>query len=1134
MTTYSISATSQFMQNQMAAQPLAPQSALAVAMTASHYAVLFSIDDTNALRATIGQEGLPTGWTSSIISGGIPVTNVNVKAFGAAQATDPTSGAPSTITLLVAVTIASPGTHDEIFMTSLEADPNAPWTANPSSIVWTPRPFDFTDTQLPDLVAGTLNVANVMMATLSGGAPFGAVTVADPDSGIDRPFTIDLNPADTTSLWQYMIPEQDYTDLLDSELGQPAHTIAPGIYKLYSYTAGQNAELALTFKPLGQFPARYFAITPNATAFATAPIAVSGDLQYTSLLVADGGSIVVYPYDSTATDANHNYTGTIAVTNASTTTILSNVSALHAAVNGSLLSVWGVNGSGQIFYVQASVDSSGHFSNWSVPLPLLSNVERAAPYLSESRQLSAIYAVVSDPATEVQSLYELQKDPVAGGGWTQQPIHLPATNAYANLRTYTTRVQVTDASTNLAAFANVQVTASSAVVLQINGSYTTLHPDVPVTIPTDGAGCLTLQQVVGGLGAPTYSFAIVDPQSNVAQSPSTVDPTASVRATLGTYTTGPQLLAAQTTTADFQQAPLLTNVSSDTAQQLADGIQAATSVTTGAPAPPSTTVTNIDLGGILTDLGDLVQAVAQAFDNAIATIEQDAAGVVRLVVHLKDVVLNAIVQTAEDVANAIVALFNAVETIFEDIFRWLAFLFNWQNILIFQTQLIALYNAMLSAAGSITASALRTASAWVEYLGQQIQNDAAALIAALPDQTLTSLTAQAQAAQTQSGTSPVAQTDPRLYWGQSHIQSSASTTTMPGGGTPAPGDAEPLPVAFANLAVAINAVLPAWLTDIEALIVGNSSLRACIGEMLTNIGTVITDLGAVVDAAAPLASTQIDALQTAINAPIEIPLFTALYADITCQPLTILSLFTLIEAVPVAVVYDLATNGNGQAADFLPPARLSEITATLNALPSHFPQPPASGTLMRRAGVPTPRLASSGVDGLLIVTGMLHILRGFTTVLVEVAVPTNDEPRIVDMLRIDGWAWCFEGVADCATVTDFNKEEGFVAFANVALGALLGITAQKVTDLLSSQGCLAIAAFCSLVVGVVEIVDGAVDVSSGDTQDILIGAGDIAYGVNEVAELGDFIEDIAAYVVAGRVGLMALTGILNFIASAES
>jgi outer membrane protein assembly factor BamB len=405
--------------------PIAARSPLAVARTDDGQVLIFSIDSAQALRVTAGSDARPTGWTTRTISAGMPCpagASVAVKAFGAAQAAGP-DGTQGPVTLVAAVTATTPGGHfDQVFAATLPADAAAPWVVDPAAIVWVPRPFDFASTQLPLLTAATLDVADVMVTTLAGGNPFAVVTLADPGNGVERPFVVALAPG-RGAVWTYMVPEQDYTRLLDSAPGQPRGAVTAGIYKLYSRTVNDVAQVALTFKPIAaQFPARFFQVSPDATAIAPVVLPAGPGQGYTALLVADGGSLTLFPAWGGAQDEGAYFLGTPVARGAPGTGVLDGVSALHAVVDGALLSVCGVNGAGQVFYLQAAFDAAGGLSGWSVPLSLLDNVVRAAPYLSESRRISAIYAVVRDPATRMESLVGLSCDPLSDRGWSQHPI----------------------------------------------------------------------------------------------------------------------------------------------------------------------------------------------------------------------------------------------------------------------------------------------------------------------------------------------------------------------------------------------------------------------------------------------------------------------------------------------------------------------------------------------------------------------------------------------------------------------------------------------------------------------------------------------------------------------------------------
>ncbi len=1161
MSSYDINSSTQLMENQLAAQALESQSALAVTKTADGQVLLFSIDQAQTLRATICQDGSATGWTTQAISGAIPAPagTLTVKTFAATQAAVPAGDAPAAITLLVAVTLSTPGgARDLVYVTSLAADAAASWVTDPASISWTPRPFDFTSPQFPQLGPTNLNVADIMLATISAAAPFGVVTVVDPGDGIDRPFAIDLTPADTSDLWNYMEPEQDYTELLASAPGHPAGTLMAGIYKLYTYTSNDQPELSLTFKPTApQFPARFFQITPNATTLAAvAPLAGAGN-SFTTLLVADGGAIVVYPWNDTTQNQQSFYVGTAAATNPQGSTILTEVSALQAVADGSLLSVWGLNGSGQIFYLQASIDGSGSLSNWTAPLPVLSNVLRAAPYLSETRQFTTLYAVVLDPTTQDETLYELSRDPLSGGGWTKCQIQLPATDAYVTLSTYTTRVQVIDTTNNnTPAPVTVQITASRSVFLQINGFYYTLNPSQPVSLATDPTGSFTLMQVLSGLGAPTYFFAVIDQSSNQPLPPISVDPTTGVRSQLATYTTGQQLLAAQTTTTQGQTQPLLNAVPPATADQLASGIQTLSGIAPAAVQwPPSGDLgqapPNESLESILVDLADLVLAV-QEFVFAVGastlfTIINDVtSGQWQLTVQIEGTLYSAVISSAEDVANAVGALFNAVLTTFEDVFRWLAFLFDWDNILTIQQALVSLYTVALDNAPDLVTAAMKTLSAWITYVSSSIESRFASLVSQLlsqvPDQTLGQLLVGLQ---TSSSPPMVPSTDPRLYWGQPQV--AAPLPGNGGSGTTDPlaeaGATTPLAEALTNVVNSIIDVAPQWRDALVGLSDSTVTLRAALATVLDTPLNLINGIDTVVDLAVDELASIFPALSSELTSPLQIPLFTALYSDITeGETLTVLGLFCLIQAVPCTVIYGVATNGNGQAADFLPASQIQEIDQTLAHVAGGLPQPPSqqaravdspfdnSPTAGGRRIVPEILAEDSG---LFVIRGVLHLARTYTTVWVSLGDFLEDPgpqgsgpagPMLAKAYLADGCVWMFEGLIGLV-----QENSGLQIISIGLLNTLAGCGQIYIRRAISKETLGWTRAGASFIIGVDEVWYGVR--SAG--EDTATFVAEVAYGLNEVLELGQELvgtSNAIVYfaIVAVRCVLMLVTSGVDF------
>ncbi|MBL6449648.1 hypothetical protein JMN32_25280 [Fulvivirga sp. 29W222] len=1181
MSAYSINATAQFMENHLAAQPLAAQSALAIAKTTDHQAIMFSIDDSGIFRATIGQDDHETGWETLEIGTGIPAAEnatVTAKLFDATQATN--SGMPGDITIAIAVTQTSgDSSYDQVFITTLSSDAKASWISDPSTIVWTERAFDFYDSQKPQLVASTLSIAEVYLAIVSGSEPFAAITVVDPGNKLELPFEVSLEFPAPSQIWTYLIPEQDYDTLLGSDVGQPQGTVMPGIYKLYSQTIGGSPQVSLTFKPRSsQFPARFYQVSNEATAIAAVALQEDSGNSFTTLLVADGGNLVLFPAHNTSQNDKNYFLGTIVASNPSGQTYLSDVTHLHAVSDGSLLSIWGVNQSGQAFHLSASIAQDGSLSNWSTPLPLLSNVKNISPYLSENRQLKSLFAVISDPITEEESLVHLATDASGNGSWNQTKIHLPSTNAYVSLKTYTTRLQVTQPDANgyqKGTNATVQITPSNTVTLQVNGRYSTVSKDNPLIVDTDASGAITIMQNVHSLGAPSYSFSVVD-DSITDQSPKVVDPTQGVRDKMTSYKTGSDLQNVKITNGQGQTQSLLnSNVSDTTADSIASGIQNANSVVSGASKTGQShqAIEEIPSDWILAEIGDLVQAVGHGFEDAVAWIVQAADDVWHLAVKIGESVFHAIIAVAEDVANCACALFNAVLTVFEDLYHWLAFLFDWDNILTIQKQLVSFYKSLLDSAGEVSKQALVMLGEWIVYYGDMIKNDADKLTGQIPDNSPTTMANNANNSQTNTGQSPgLDSTDPRVHWGQSHFSGSnsgsqsnnnkASLAAKARHSSSSPRDqngnhdSESFSTAVDNLGGGLLNLAADFSEDLVNLIDGNDSLREVVGNLLGDLGTIVVDTGEVVEAAGPEVNGLISDFSNDINTKLEIPLLTALFEFISDgEDLTILNLICLLQAVPTALMYDIATNGNGQAADFLTDGQISSGIATLNQSANKFPSPPKSDEELIEVpkSIAGKALSEQGGDQegdgyagtFRMILGGAYIGRLITTVLLNAAekeykLAKKGEVEItigeaIDNLsaayRTDSIVWAIEGILELICDHE-SASDMIIGGANTGLGILNAAICNYTTTRAGADQLPYMRGIFSAIIGVGEAVAAIAAIADGgeDTAEIWASAAEIAYGVNEIAELVEVnVESQAEKIIAFRCVLMAGSAVAQIV-----
>lgn len=91
------------------------------------------------------------------------------------------------------------------------------------------------------------------------------------------------------------------------------------------------------------------------------------------------------------------------------------------------------------------------------------------------------------------------------GPWTRLPVQGPAATIPVKTIRYRTRLTVTDVNANPRPYAEVRVTPSSLVALEVAGKTVIASPDQPAALTTDFTGAIDFSQPATGLSAVTFT-----------------------------------------------------------------------------------------------------------------------------------------------------------------------------------------------------------------------------------------------------------------------------------------------------------------------------------------------------------------------------------------------------------------------------------------------------------------------------------------------------------------------------------------------------------------------------------------------------------------------------------------------------
>lgn len=669
-----LTATTELMRNYKPVSVMTPDADFAAVQTAAGTALLFSIGTDNAFYVTAEVPGAASGWQRTNLSASLGAI---AKHFAVAE--NATTG---TIDLAVVI---SEGQNDVLFLSLGNSSSDTSWLA---SIAWTQVPYDDPAHPLSNVV-----VADVFINNTADGESIVVDVLRDASSGEPVIFRYFVDPTKKVSgqAWN----PHDVAGDLDASTISSCLGRRPGDYVDGIYTGGSIAgRPQLFFQPLYNAfrpgipapPARF--VLPGG-AIPSALVALSTGTETTDLFVAAGQTI----YYFAAAAQTDGATGVALLSDP----LFDGVRKLFGYGDANQAILWGLDRANQIFYVRcprAQITNSGA---WSVPLPICQGAEQLSPYVNRVNDGNTFF--VQTGASEVQRATQ------APGltTWRYEHILLPAPANTTSMKasSYTTRIQVTDATKKPLAKVTVQLSAQHRVGVYVNGLYTVLDTD-PIGIPTDSLGSLTVIEWIESVrGTPLTATIAGAP-------PATINPMAKPFAKAASLTGTDSLRGAQITAPDGTTRPLVSSDVSDDDLKVAaaafGNLQsayqslppagsvathtaslrafAAGRVTSFAVSPDRplrvASLTSFD-NVIEVAAGDLLSWLEGAADYVVHLVEDTASGLWHFIAEIAGKAYSFVLDAVAKVVGALEAIYRAIKTAIEDLIAFLEFLFEWKS-----------------------------------------------------------------------------------------------------------------------------------------------------------------------------------------------------------------------------------------------------------------------------------------------------------------------------------------------------------------------------------------------------------------------------------------------------------------------
>ena len=897
MSGYTVTTSSELMENYIQADILLPQDKFIAQQTDAGASLLFSIGTGGVFNLTIESPGQTHGWRL-VDLGAAQIKadfggKATVKTFGAAQAAA-ARGSPAEIHLAMVI---DDGTSDHLYLSLGNSDADLSWADKP---VWTAAPFNAAggDGQ-PIVPPSPFLIENVFLSEATDQEYIVVDTIRNPGqpTGFLTRYYID---GSTTAApkWQLHDLAIDVQAAgYNSCLGRAAHAF--GVDGLYTKgMVGASAQLIYAplynaFNPsLPPLPSRLH-LPGNLIADAIA--AARNTDNSSDLYVAAGGGLYWFAADNQKDGA----TGVPVVSNP----LLAAARSLYATAADGAITVWGLNSNDQVFYLRCPFGQQAQSTAWTVPLPMMTGVDAASPFIDRGYSANIFFAHSGD------GLFKLVKSPTTGL-WSQRHITLPpsaTTKPATPIHSYTTHVQVTDANGQAAANVSVKLTATNVISVYINHLYYIVGPS-PIEVTTDVRGTVTIVEATTSLAGTRYQASIA---SQPAVAVNTMDTAWQRNAK---YTSVDSLTAAKivnrdgstrdfipggTSPADLQRVAY----SNQSLAQSYNGLVNKPPPTMAQPVPRALAASRGDalaaqgfIDGILVGIGDLVRWLETGIEAVVHLIEDVAEGVWHLVVEIGEAVYHAILDCVEAVVAAATWIYNAIKIAVQDIIQFLEFLFGWQDILVTHKVLKNLFLCL----GKQVIDGIETTKADVSRVFGQLEGQIASW-ANIPDFT------QTPGATVAANPPAAGQNSAPANLGIHHFQggcAASSSSLSPAGPVEAVFDD------LINLLEAEGDLLGAAADAIKTDIIdqfSNLSVSDVIKKFLAIVAdTVLKSAENVLVTLLDVFAQLMEGMIHILTAKLDIPILSWLYKELTQEDLSFLDVICLIAAIPVTLIYKVA------------------------------------------------------------------------------------------------------------------------------------------------------------------------------------------------------------------------------------
>lgn len=933
-----IQVSNELMKNQKAASVLPPQSLFESMQDTDGNAMFFSIGDDKVFNLTIEKSGIKTGWEAIDLSSELRVfhnnKSITAQTFSVTQNYDDGN-------ITIALVVRADGeTSDTLYIfSSLSNAADASWISSSAARNWLARPYDDTQHPLDSVSIAYVYLTPTQKESLE--TQLVAEVRSDTTEYIQN-YTVNLTG---NNAWAVLQTAENFDSVLGQVIGRPEASSYAGLYQLTSLNDG----LTIDFIPMQSIVGPPTITKMKAPDGATKLAAVTvNDQNVTNLFVSAKDGLYLFTPDKQV-----NFGEAVKVVD---NPIFAGTQKLYAHQSSAHTIIWGLNQQGEIFYSRCAKGQEGVATAWSYPVPILSGVEQITSFLNQQSANSVIFA-----HTQGQEIIQLTQDPQTTN-WHQRKILLPSPNIndVVEYNTFSTHIQLAGDDKLPLSESTLSITSSSQCSVFVNDVYHILSPDIETEITTDATGTVTIIQETQGLGAVCYHLTLksdgteidVNPMTKLVNIVSRVkngDDLANVtiaNADGSTQKLVPSGTSRQDTESTAMALQHLNQISAkmpqdgslksarkartfsedltsfvvqpDTIWGLSfgsDGIkyhesaaamthyglQLNTTRTLMAVSSPTIQLYSI-WDAIETTAGDAFSWLKHAFEDVTQFFVKVVDDVYHFFIELGGQLFRFVMDCVSDVVHAIEFVLNKIKIFIEDLIKWLGFLFQWQDI-------IRTHNVLKNIFKQYLAHSIQQIDTYKTDISGAFKDVEKRLNKWADLESLTgSLSEQSGSSSEMDG-----QNDPQSHWGTYHLKNNASSSNADV--TASTGTSSQLEELMKTLSNAIteegNIFQKAFYTLQTEVLDQIQNLSA--GDIIKRIIAIIGDL--LIESVENIVVSSIDIMEVLVegvlavlDTPVDIPVISWLYKEITGNDLSLLDVLCLVIAIPSTLIYKLAHN----------------------------------------------------------------------------------------------------------------------------------------------------------------------------------------------------------------------------------